>query len=67
MRCLPAWELIPPRAAITEALAAAAEADAAVAKLPDDLLALIQENGGIRTDRAHHRNNHVDEIEALLA
>lgn len=64
---LPAWQLIPPRAAANEALAAAAEADEAVANLPDDLLATIRERGGMRTNRAEHRNNHVAEIEALFA
>jgi hypothetical protein len=64
---LPAWQLIPPRAAADEALAAAAEADVAVANLPDDLLAQVRQNGGIRTNRAEHRNNHIDEIEALIA
>jgi hypothetical protein len=64
---LPAWELIPLRAAVAEALSAAIAADEAVANLSDDLLTTIQEQGGIRTDRAHHRDSHLDEVEALLA
>ena len=64
---LPAWRLIPPRLAAEEAVAAAVEADEAVANLPDDLLATIRKQGGIRTDRSEHRNNHLNEIEALLA
>lgn len=63
---LPAWKLIPPRAAAAEALAAAHEADAAVATLPDDLLAQVRQHGGIRLNRAEHRNGHLDQIEALL-
>jgi len=64
---LPAWQLIPPRAAVNEALAAADEADATVANLPDDLLATIRKKGGLRTNRAEHRLNHIEEIEALIS
>ena len=64
---LPAWRLIPPRLAAKEAIAAASEADEAVANLPADLLATIREKGGIKTDRSEHRNNHLNEIEALFA
>ena len=64
---LPAWRLIPPRLAAEEAIAAAVEADEAVANLPDDLLATVREKGGIKLDRSEHRTNHLNEIEALLA
>jgi hypothetical protein len=64
---LPAWLLIPPRAAANEALAAAAEVDEAVANLSDDLLEQILQGGSVNPNRAGHRNMHLDEIELLLA
>lgn len=64
---LPAWLLIPPRAAAQEALAAAAEVDEAVANLTDDMLEQIVQGGSVNPNRATHRNMHLDEIEALLA
>lgn len=64
---LPAWLLIPPRAAAQEALAAAAEVDGLVANLPDNLLDQILQGGSVNPNRAVHRNNHLNEIEALLA
>jgi hypothetical protein len=66
---LPLWQLIPPRAAANEALAAAAAADEAAENLSNERLATIQESaaGTIRVDRARHRNNHSEEIEALFA
>jgi hypothetical protein len=63
---LPAWLLIPPRDAVAEAIAAAAEADAAVARVPDELLKQIQAGSVISVNRATHRTMHLDEIEALL-
>jgi uncharacterized damage-inducible protein DinB len=64
---LPAWLLIPPRAAANEALAAAAEVDEAVANLSDDLLEQILQGGSVNPNRAGHRTMHLNEIESLLA
>lgn len=63
---LPAWRLIPVRDAAAEAIAAAAEADAAAARVPDVLLKQIQAGSVISLNRATHRTMHLDEIEALL-
>jgi hypothetical protein len=63
----PAWTLIPGRAAANEALAAAEEADAAVASLSDELLEQIMQGDSVRPNRANHRNLHLAEIEALFA
>lgn len=64
---LPAWLLIAPRDAAMEAIAAAQEADAAVARLSDELLEQILAGGVISVTRATHRLMHLVEIEALLA
>jgi hypothetical protein len=63
---LPAWQLIPPRDAANEAFAAANEADAAVAGLSEDLLEQVRRHGGIKPNRAEHRENHLAEMEALF-
>lgn len=62
----PAWLLLPARSAAGEALAAAAEADAAVANASDEIVAAIRKHGGVGLDRAHHRMNHVNEIASLF-
>jgi hypothetical protein len=62
---LPQWLLLPPRAAVTDALAAAEEVDARIEALSDDLAASIAE-GGVRLDRAHHRIAHLDELERFF-
>jgi hypothetical protein len=64
---LPQWRLIEPRAAANDALAAAAAVDAAIAALPDDVVARIKEIGAIALNRGTHRKTHLDEIEPLFA
>jgi hypothetical protein len=63
---LPAWLLIPVRDAAAEAIAAATEADAAVARISDDLLKQIVNGGVASVNRANHRIMHLDDIDALL-
>lgn len=63
---LPQWRLIPPRAAAQEALDAAEEIDGLVVDLPDELLTELRQNE-IRYDRSRHRNEHLDQIERVLA
>jgi hypothetical protein len=64
---LPQWRLLDPRAAANDALAAAAAVDAAIAALPDDVIARIQELDSISLNRGTHRKTHLDEIEPLFA
>lgn len=64
---LPQWRLIESRAAATDALAAAAAVDAAIAALPDDIVARIKETDAVSLNRATHRKTHLDEIEPLFA
>ena len=64
---LPQWRLIPPRAAGQEALAAAEDVDTLVAGLTPELIAAMRDgNAGIRLDRSHHRQEHLDQIEEAL-
>lgn len=64
---LPQWRLIPPREAAQEALAAAEDVDGLLAGLAPDLIAAMQDgNAGIRFDRSHHRQEHLDQIERAL-
>ncbi len=60
---LPQWLLIPPRAAVADALAAAEEIDGKIAALPDDLYGAIKDGEVIRLDRSHHRSAHLNELE----
>jgi hypothetical protein len=62
---LPAWRLIPPRAAAQEALDAASDVDGLVARVPSDLLRVMRE-AKITFDRSTHRNAHLDQIERAL-
>lgn len=61
---------IPPREAVQLVLSAAEAVDAVLEHIPEELLpgitALVQE-GTFRLDRSHHRNEHLDQIEKLLA
>lgn len=58
---------VPAEAAPRLALKAAEEADEAVAKLPPSMLSAIEGHDvHVRLDRAHHRNQHLDEIEKAL-
>jgi hypothetical protein len=58
---------MPPQAVKEEVLAAADAADAAAAALPEALLAEIATRNEVRPNRAEHRRNHLNEIEAALA
>lgn len=60
----PALLLLAPSDAAAEAIAAAEEANAAVANLRDDLLDAILAGQAIKLDRSEHRNYHLDEFEA---
>ncbi len=58
---------VPPEAAPRLALSAAEEADQAVAGLPSPMLSAIEgRDVHVRLDRAHHRNEHLDQIEKAL-
>ncbi len=59
--------LIPPRATANEAIAAAEAADQAAAATTEALSAEIRERNQVKLDRSDHRNNHLIDIEALLA
>ena len=64
---LPQSLALPPRVAVADALAAAAEIDRAVAALTSEQVAAIRAvDVPIRLDRSHHRMPHLDEIEGLL-
>jgi hypothetical protein len=56
-----------PRELGAAAIEAAEAADRAAVNLPEGLLAEIRERNEVRPDRAEHRNNHLDDIEAALA
>jgi hypothetical protein len=58
--------LIPPRAAATEAVAAADAVDSALETLNAELLDRVIANSATRVDRARHRVEHLDEIDRLL-
>jgi hypothetical protein len=64
---LPQWRLLDPRIAANDALAAAAEIDAAIAALPDDVVQRIIELEAISLSRAGHRTMHLNEIEPLFS
>ena len=57
---------IPPREIATEVLAAAEAADRAAAATPETLLGEIRRLNQVKLERADHRRNHLDDIEALL-
>jgi hypothetical protein len=58
---------IPPRDTAIEALAAAEAADRAAAATPAALIEEIHRLNQVNLDRADHRGNHLDDIEAMLA
>jgi DinB superfamily len=62
----PVWLAVPPRAAANEALAAAEAADSALDNASPTLLEQIEAAEVIAMDRAEHRAEHLDEIEAAL-
>jgi uncharacterized damage-inducible protein DinB len=61
----PAWLLLDPADASAEAIAAAEEADAAVAGLSGELLQSIVSQQAVKLNRSEHRYQHLDEFEAL--
>jgi hypothetical protein len=63
----PLIHAIPPRAAARVALRIAEETDELIASLPPELVAKLDENSPLNPVRAHHRGEHLDEIEAALA
>ena len=65
---LPAWRALPGTVAAEQAVAAAEEADSRVAGLSDGALQYVSHTGRVFIlERFSHRNEHLDEIEALLA
>lgn len=64
---LPQQRLIPARAAVDDALAAAEAADRAVANLPKDLEQQILEASPRTLARCVHHNTHLNELEPLFA
>jgi hypothetical protein len=63
----PLIHAIPPRQAAEVALRIAKETDELVASLSLELVATIDDNSPLNLVRAHHRGEHLDEIEAALA
>src|SRR6266851_1261317 len=63
----PLIHAIPPRHAAEVALRIAEETDELVASLSPELVAKIDANSPLNPVRAHHRGEHLDEIEAALA
>jgi hypothetical protein len=63
---LPQWRLIPAREAANEAIAAATETDAAIAALPDEIVARVRALDAFSLDRSAHRKTHLDEIEPMF-
>jgi len=64
---LPQWLAMPPRQALSDALAAAEAVDHKVENLPAEMAAAILERRPRTIIRAIHRNEHLDEIERALA
>jgi hypothetical protein len=63
----PLIHAIPPRQAAEVALRIAEETDELIASLSPELVATIDDNSPLNLVRAHHRGEHLDEIEAALA
>ena len=63
----PLIHAIPPRQAAEVALRIAEETDGLIASLSPELVAKIDDNSPLNPVRAHHRGEHLDEIEAALA
>lgn len=62
----PAWLALSPAAVRAEARAAAAEGDAAIARLTPAMWQAAKDRSLIRLGRDKHRNEHIAEIEAVL-
>ena len=58
---------IPPRDVAVEALAAAEAADRAAEATPETLVGEIRRLNQVKLERAEHRRNHLDDIDAVLA
>jgi 7-keto-8-aminopelargonate synthetase-like enzyme len=58
---------IPPREVAVEVLAAAEAADQAAEATPEALVGEILRLNQVKLERAEHRRNHLDDIEAVLA
>ena len=63
----PLIHAIPPRQAAEVALRIAEETDQLIASLSPELVANLDANSPLNPVRAHHRGEHLDEIEAALA
>ncbi len=63
----PLIHAIPPRQAAEVALRIAEETDEVLASLSPELVAKIDDDSPLNLVRAHHRGEHLDEIEAALA
>src|SRR5258706_1083135 len=63
----PLIHAIPPRQAAEVALRIAEETDELVASLSPELVAQLDDDSPLNPVRAHHRGEHLDEIEAALA
>jgi hypothetical protein len=63
----PQWLLLPPRAAVSDALAVGEEINAKIAALSDELEATIRQGQDIRLDRSRHRTDHLDELERIFS
>ena len=62
----PLIHAIAPRALAELAVSIAEETDKLVASLPDELLAGLDESSPLNPERANHRGEHLDEIEAAI-
>lgn len=62
----PLIHAIAPRALAELAVSIAKETDELIASLPDELLAGLDETSPLNPVRAHHRGEHLDEIEAAI-
>lgn len=60
----PLIQAIAPRALAELAVSIAEETDQLVASLPDELLAGLGETSPLNPERANHRGEHLDEVEA---
>jgi hypothetical protein len=58
---------MPPRAIAAEVVAAADAADGAAEAIPEGMIDKIRRGNEVKLDRAEHRKNHLDDIEAALA
>ncbi len=63
----PLLHAIPPRQAAEVALRIADETDEVLASLSSELVAKIDDDSPLNLVRAHHRGEHLDQIEAALA